>query len=29
MSGAVQEAWVERLEVERDNLRVALDWSEE
>ncbi|MDQ4126358.1 MAG: LuxR C-terminal-related transcriptional regulator, partial [Actinomycetota bacterium] len=29
MSGSAQEAWVGRLEVEHDNLRAALDWSEE
>jgi predicted ATPase/DNA-binding CsgD family transcriptional regulator len=29
MSGLAQEAWVERLGVEHDNFRAALDWGEE
>jgi predicted ATPase/DNA-binding CsgD family transcriptional regulator len=28
MNGSAQETWVERLEVEHDNLRAALDWDD-
>jgi len=28
LTGAQQAAWIERLEMERDNIRAALDWSE-